>query len=361
MNKEETMISTLPIKPQANTNIGMMIAPTIMDFIGEVLDIEKNLSFNILHTYDSKIVELDNYLTYIKNSKIDYDSIFIDKDYGFQLLEIVSNMYKNGLIKEKYKEVLRCNCGVVDMVYSSDKNNAKLYTIKNNKRYCNCCKSECYKVYDKCLVFEIKELANEISIVPLYLKKEVDELAKQFLNSDILVSKKRNTGYSLEINNHKYNIDIDFLWSNYFKLYNKENQIYISSNHQIFNIYLMNYLAQNTSNKNLTFIASPYVKGDLKEIKRQYEMRVLKEYKVLLLLYNLKWKNKDSTWSDSVMQYLTNISDKRLENLYKSIIISAKNNENLDLDQLINSIFNQETNMQNSIKNMKKLYKEGRL
>ena len=30
MKKDEMIISTLPIKPQKSTNIGMMIAPTIM-------------------------------------------------------------------------------------------------------------------------------------------------------------------------------------------------------------------------------------------------------------------------------------------------------------------------------------------
>lgn len=48
MNDNNIMISTLPIKPQKNTNIGMMIAPTIMDFMGTVLNIEKNIGFNVL-------------------------------------------------------------------------------------------------------------------------------------------------------------------------------------------------------------------------------------------------------------------------------------------------------------------------
>lgn len=188
-------------------------------------------------------------------------------------------------------------------------------------------------------------------------------MSKKFLNTDILVSKKRETGYKIDTGNCVYNIDIDFLWSNYFKLYEKTNQIYIASNHQLFNMFIMNYLSRTTSNKNLIFIASPYMKVNLDEAKKQYEVRKLKEYKALLLLYNLRWKGKECIWSDSVMKYLTSISDTRLSNLYKSMILSSKDkiNNDCELDDIIDSILVNETRMQGNIKLMKKMFREGRL
>lgn len=360
MKKEETIVSTLPIKPQQNINLGLLIGPTIMDFIGNALNIEKNMGFNVLHTYANKSLELNNYITYLKQSGIEYDSIFVDKDHDLELLDIVYKMYKDGLIKEKLKPVIRCSCGMVDMINSIG-NNAKLYTIKNNTTYCNNCGEECKKSEEECLVFHIDELVN-ISLTPMYLKKEIEELSKNFINKDILVSKVRKTGYTLNIGNKEYNIDVDFLWSNYFKLYEKTNQIYIASNHQIFNMYLMNYLAKKTSNKALTFVASPYIKANLKEAQLQYEKKLLKEYKALLLLYNLKWKNKDCIWDDSIMNYLMNISDTKLKNLYKSMLISTKDILDVNhLDELLFQILNNKTNMQKNIKTMKKLYKDGKL
>ena len=362
MNKEMMMVSTLPIKPQIKTNIGMMIAPTIMDFIGNVFEIEKNIGFNILHTYSNKKLELDTYLNYVNNSGIKYDSIFIDENKAQDLLEIIYQMYINGFIKEKEEKLLRCECGMVDMIYSPT-NSAKLYTFINEKPYCNHCKKECKASIEKSLVFEIDRQIEDMSIVPLYLKKEIEELSKKFVNTDILVSKKRNTGYSLNINNKMYNIDIDFLWSNYFKLYNKKRQIYIASNHQIFNMYLMSYLSKITSTKELMFIASPYIKTDLDMAKKQYELRKMKEYKALLLLYNLKWKGKDCIWSDSVMNYLIGISNTKIENLYKAMILSSRDMTNniATFDECVFEILNNETRMQTNIKTMKKLYKEERL
>lgn len=361
MKREEMMISTLPIKPQVKTNIGMMIAPTIMDFIGSVLEIEKNIGFNILHTYDNKEIDFINYLDYVEKSGVNYNSIFIDKNHDMELLDIVLQMYKEGLIKQKTKEILRCDCGKVDMIYSIN-NNAKLYTLEDGKIYCNYCKKECHKQIEESLVFKISEQINDISIIPLYLKKEINELSKNFVNTDILVSKARNTGYALNIDNKKYNIDVDFLWSNYFKLYDKSSQIYIASNHQLFNMYLMNCLSKITSDKKLTFIASPYIKMNLDKARNQYEIKTLKEYKALLILYNLKWKGKDCIWSDSIMNYLTSISDTKLKNLYKSMILSSRERlQNLSIDEAIFQMLNCETNMQNNIKMMKKLYKEGKL
>ena len=125
---EEFLISTLPIKPQKETNIGMLLSPTIMDFVGDVLEAKKNIGFNIIHSYEQKDTELDDYLDTISKSKIEYDSIFVDKDHGAQLLEIVDKMYYDGFLKIKQKEKIRCECGRVDMIPSSV-NNGKIYII----------------------------------------------------------------------------------------------------------------------------------------------------------------------------------------------------------------------------------------
>lgn len=180
---------------------------------------------------------------------------------------------------------------------------------------------------------------------------------------DILVSKNRNTGYVIDTLSGSFNIDVDFVWSNYFKLYDNPKQIYIASNHQLFLMFLMSFLAQKTSNKELVFIANPYLNVDLEEAKRQYQLRALKEYKQLLLLYNFRWQNKNCNWSSTNTTYLNNISETKLRNLYNAMIISSKEllESDLPLEELIFKILNEKSNMQNNIKEMKRLYKEGRL
>lgn len=249
MNLEDTIILTLPIKPQNKTNIGMMLAPTIMDYIGTSLKIKKNIGFNIIHSYEDKEINFNEYLNYVNASKINYDSIFIDKNCSDELLKIVEKMYYDEYLKIKNKEKIRCSCGRVDMLYAS-LNNEKLYFIQDGKMICNSCLKECKKYNEKSLVLEIKDTKIIPSICPLYLKKDINELSKTFKSNDILISKNRDTGFELTIGEEKFNIDVDFIWSNYFKLIEEKNQIYIASNHQLFNMYIINYLATTSSDKN---------------------------------------------------------------------------------------------------------------
>ena len=104
LKSKEILISTLPVKPQKETNIGMLLSPSIMDFVGDVLEAKKNIGFNIIHSYEQKDTELDGYLDTISKSKIEYDSIFVDKDHGTQLLEIVDKMYHDGFLKINKKK-----------------------------------------------------------------------------------------------------------------------------------------------------------------------------------------------------------------------------------------------------------------
>ena len=125
----------------------------------------------------------------------------------------------------------------------------------------------------------------------------------------------------------------------------------------------MSLLDHKTSNQDLVFVADTDVNVDLEEAKRQYQLRALKEYKQLLLLYNFRWQNKNCNWSSTNTTYLNNISETKLRNLYNAMIISSKEllESDLPLEELIFKILNEKSNMQNNIKEMKRLYKEGRL
>ena len=100
-----------------------------------------------------------------------------------------------------------------------------------------------------------------------------------------------------------------------------------------------------------------------KNAKNQYEKKLLKEYKALLILYNLRWHNKNCNWSDSVASYLNGISETKIKNLYKSMILNASEliNPDAKIEEILYILLNYNTNMQNNIKIMKKMYKGGLL
>ena len=199
MKNNDCLVSTLPIKPQKKTNVGMMIAPTIMDYIGDVLACDKMMSFNTLHSYISKDDEYFTYLNDINNSGIPYDKIFIDNSESDKLLGIVDEMLQKNILFIKDKYIYRCNCGMVDIEESAINRNAKLYYLDNDKVICKNCKCECKKYKEKSVVFSIDSI-QDISIAPNYLKKEVQMLNKDFLDKDFLISKGRNTNHQLLFN-----------------------------------------------------------------------------------------------------------------------------------------------------------------
>lgn len=352
------VVATLPIKPQQNTNVGMMIAPTIMEHIGNVFHIDKCMSVNLLHTYEDKSKDLNNYKHYIENAGINYNFLFKDDEYTNELLDIIKKMISSELIFIQKEHIIRCNCGKVDMLKDATNNNGKMYHIENDNIICNYCKNPCHEYEEDVLVLKINE-HESANIYPTFLQKDIKEIEKKFIGKKILISKKRNTGFKLEIDKKSFNVDIDFIWSNYFKLLNYQNEIFIASNHQLYNMFFINYLSKISSNKKIHFIATPYIDGNLNDIKKEYQARKLKEYKLLLLLYNLKWKNKSSKWSTSNYNYLVNISDTKLKNLYEALLYDGSEKQNENIFTNIESILNSSSNMKKNISLMKTLYKKG--
>ena len=71
----------------------------------------------------------------------------------------------------------------------------------------------------------------------------------------------------------------------------------------------------------------------------------------------MKWKNKNSKWSTSNYNYLVNISDTKLKNLYEVLLYESKEKQSENIFTDIDNILNSSSNMQKNISIMKKLYK----
>lgn len=359
------VVSTMPLKPQKETNIGMLLAPTIMDFLGDCFDCEKVMSMNSLNSYCDKNKELEIYINDIDKNSIKYNRVLVDEHHADEILSIIEKLYRDNYLCIKNKSKYICDCGKVDILESTLNSNAKLchFDDKGNL-VCNECGSICKKYNEKNLCLELKDNVDDtVSIAPLYLKKEMNGFSKQFKGNDFLVSKNRDTGYSLILDGIKFNIDVDFIWNNFFKLFEQDKQILLASNHQVLLMYLMNYLSRITSNKELTFVANPYVLNKGERLDQKYFLNDNEFYKKLFILYNLKWKQKDCNWSSSIIDYLSTISNTKLNNLYKTILYSSKEiiKQDMPLDMQIDKILIRGTNMQENIKLMKTLYKKGML
>ena len=134
----------------------------------------------------------------------------------------------------------------------------------------------------------------------------------------------------------------------------------IASNHQMYQMYLLNYLNKILGEKTIHFIATPYMNNSLlTDPLIEFERNMDEFYKKLFILYNLKWKNKNCDWSTSVIKYLNTINADKRRNLY-NIIVANKNFFNTgNINQQMEEIFFKKINMQSNIKNCQKKLEYG--
>jgi len=353
---DDFMITTMPIKPYEKINIGLMIAPTLCDVLGTILNCKKILAFNLLHSYEDKNVNLQNYINNIEKFKIKYDDIIKDIEHVEEYLNKLEELYRKGTINIKKGEVLRCDCGKVEMTLKSIRYNkdGDLYYWKDNKIFCKHCNKECKKYIQNNLYLDIKgEYCSNISITPIFSINEIKDLTNKFINKNILISKNRQNNYSLKIEGQNFNVDIDMLWMMFNQIEESKNQILIASNHQLYEMFISNYINNIFGNKNLHFIATPYLTNNENiDLADKILSKDNPLYKKLSILYSLKWKYKTLNWNNGILELLNKLTSEELIELY-NIILNLSYNEQANIDNIINNLLT-DINLNKNIKTLKR-------
>lgn len=353
---ENLMISTMPIKPYNKINPGLMIAPVICDVIGDILKCKKVLALNLLHSYDDKSVDLDKYLSKIVEFDINYNELIKDINYTDIYLSKIEQLIYMGFIEIKKGIVLRCDCGKVEIEKKSviNNKNGNLYHWENNKMICSCCNRECKEYEQTNLYMKVdSNFVNDISISPLFLKKELCNLLNRFSEREILISKNRQKDYFININNQRFNIDIDMLWMMFNQVEESKNQILIASNHQLYQIFISNYINNIFGEKSIHYIATPYLtNGEHLDLIKKIYSKDSCLYKKLVVLYSLKWKYKTLNWNNGIIELLNKLDDESLGVLYNHLL-NINFDEQNSIQNIVNKIFS-EINLNNNIKVLKR-------
>lgn len=350
------MITTMPIKPYKNISAGLMIAPTLCDIVGSILKCKKVLAFNLLHSYDEKQDNLKKYLNCIENFGIKYDEMIKDIDHVYDYLKKIEQLHDKGVLLVEKGLIIRCECGRVEMTKSSLKNHSDgdLYYWDDNKIKCRLCGKECKEYMQKNLYLEIKkDFCHDISITPSFSKKEVNNLMNKFLNEKLLISKNRQNDYYISIEGEKFNIDIDMLWMMFNQLVESNNQILIASNHQLYEMFVSNYINNILSDKIVHYIATPYLSNYANvDLQKKILSSNNECYKKLSILYNLKWKYQTVNWNNGILAILNRLNEEEIRELY-NIIINTPYSDCDSIDNIINTVlFN--INLNKNIKVLKK-------
>lgn len=352
----DLMITTMPIKPYEKINIGLMIAPTLCDILGSILNCKKVLAFNLLHSFEDKNVDLKKYIENIKNFNIRYNEIIKDTENVEKYLKKIEELYKKGIISINRGKILKCDCGKVEMLKTSVKynKNGELYYWNDGKIICKFCEKECKEYVQNNLLLDIKkEYCKDISISPIFSKNEIKDLSNKFINKGILISKNRQNNYYIQIEGQKYYIDIDMLWMMFNQVEESKNQILIASNHQLYEMFISNYINNIFNNKNIHYIATPYLTNNENiNFSEKIFSKDNEIYKKLCILYSLKWKHKTLNWNNGILEILNKLNDTDLNELY-NFIINLPYDTNANVESVINN-FLDNINLNNNIKVLKR-------
>ena len=348
---KERLIITLPINPYDKMSVGKMSTPILGESLAKSLGGKFVMSINLLSSYEQRNSQA--FYKLMKQYNINPDYYWVDKEHINELIEKIYFLINSYYIEENENEILSCECGKIEIPVDNLKSinyNNSLIEFYNNKYYCKICKKECKKNIQQVLSFK-SNLVNKTNIkfYPQFINKEKITFNKTVGTNNIVISRKRNTGVIIELNNHQYNLDIDFLWQVYLSLFKNEEKIVMCSNRQLYQLYMVGMLELTfKNNKNTIFLATPYLEYSQKQEELEERIISLKIFTLLVM----KWSKKDNLFDESLLKYINTMNVEKKQMLYNLLIEEIESKSEIIED--LNIILSKKYNFQNANKELKR-------
>jgi len=327
---------------------GLTLTPLISNLIAKHKDLDSILAINILDSYKvDRKKYLKSYLDTLESQNINFDTIWLDDNpYDMDvILNNIKNLYKIGLISTQTKKVNVCKCGRVEYLNSDYLHKgARLYTLINNKVICKKCKSETVAIEKKVLTMNFpRHIQQPLSVSPKNMVKEVAEIMNRISGMEYMVSRVRDTGVYIELDENRYNIDIDFYWLNLLSCFNDKEFIVVGSNHVTWHLCLIHALNA-INKKNTNIVLTPYIYNKDDILIENHIKHNSVNFK-LALLSHLSWKKGFSNWESKLLDKINRLEEYEVEYIIKNILnneyenfnICEKINKNLVLREIKNA------------------------
>lgn len=344
---KDYVITSFPMKPSNKMKVGSLTAPLFVSFISNKLKIKKVLSLNMLNSFKD-IDYSKEYVEILKGINLEYDDVLVDKEHLSELLDKIRKIDNIGLLIPKRERILKCNCGKVDMLFSSLNSFDNGLIIKENDKFkCSSCECECEVIEEERLFIKIdSKYLSKVKAIPNMYDDNLNTLNDEFKDKCYLISKSRTTG--VKYNN--YNLDIDFVWSLYTTLFNEKNIIIVTSNRHLMKVFFCNYIA-NIFDKNLIYLLHPYIE---KKDTIDWNVSLFKYdyyYQHLYLIYNCRWNSKDCFYDIGMFNSLAKLRGEGRKKLYEYLLNCVSIN---NLFEYLNDFITNKINFQNNFKEMNK-------
>lgn len=233
-------IVTFPIGTRSkNVKIGLTAVPVMGDIVRRATKKDLVLTLNTLDSYvKNREKYISPYLNELKKQKVYFDSIYVDSDKEtYELLnKQLHTLYEKNFLIAETKQVNICKCGKVEYVEEAFLHQgARLYKINREGKQviCTACNSPCTSSLKKVLLIKFPIDIPIPQVIPANKSKEVKDLMGRIEGMEYLISRTRDTGIRITIENHCYYVDVDFFWLNFLNILESESFILIGSNHVV--------------------------------------------------------------------------------------------------------------------------------
>lgn len=301
---ENVLVSNIPIGVRKTyKKQGLYVVPTFVRLIGKLTNTNYEISLNNLDSFRDNSEYLDlfkenvNHITEDDNIYICDRDIIDNWEIGFRrLIEL-------GYIVKTKKNIKSCACKRIEYNDSVEIYEKKLISSEHEKQYCPFCKSILNSEYMDVLVFRIPKEIRKPKIYPKNHTKNVHNQLDNFLGEELVISKQKETGFNIQLEDLSFNIDIEFL--NLFMLASQryEKKIIISSLHSVYHqilTYFLHFLIYDNSDYLMVFVS--YLVSSRKEQNRHLdnEVKLLDtSYNLdlqILILVSSSWKRDVCCW-----------------------------------------------------------------
>lgn len=344
----DRLIITLPVAPYSEMSVGRMSTPILGESLAKSMNCRFIMSVNVLSTYQNR--ECEGFFKLMREYDINPDLYWVDKDHIYELINKIYYLINNGFIEEKEKKILICDCGRVEINednLGTINYNDSLIEIIDNKYYCRYCHHECSVDNRLVLVFNSSKVdISNMRFYPNFINKDKLTFDNTISINDIIISRKRNTGIIIEINNNQYNLDIDFLWEIYLSLFDNKDKIVMCCNRQLYQLYMVGMLDKCfNSDTNTVCLATPYLEYSSRQDELLDRKLSLKIYSLLVL----KWAKKDNVFDESLLKYINSMNVDKKQLLYEILLseVSCSSCISDDLRYILTKKYNfQNANME---------------
>lgn len=313
----EFVVTTIPVEAKADPpKLGILTSGIITDYLGRHYEnVTQVTAVNLLDTYRDRTEMLQAMQNSLVKVGIERENTWIDSEHVNELYEEIQQLIDNGHLSAEKVPVMKCSddCKKVEMLANTERRaRSKQYSIQGDDLICRHCHAKIETKDEWTLLMQYPEKLTPPLIYPHILGKDVKAIAESLGGRRYLASRSRNTGLPISLENHDFNIDIDFMLMNYLGVLcrGKDGVILVGSDHvkAIITQFAAVFQARNgTDNPKQMMTVNPYYILDNLEFKNFVESDYMLENDPnilrLLILSSISW-SRDCQWNTSFLKYL---------------------------------------------------------